>query len=224
MVINNKMGVIFDLDGVLVDTAWAHLLAWKDLAEREGFDMSDEFFYKTFGMQNYQILPDLLGTDVPIERIDRLADWKEQRYREIAADRLVPAEGVAQLIEGLKETGFRLAVGSSAPRANVELMLTAAKLIDNFDVLISSENVTKGKPDPETFATAGAQLSLPPQRCVVVEDAVQGVQAGKAASMAVVAVANTRKREELAEADLVVNSLAEIDATDFVAIIQRTTQ
>ena len=222
MTFNEKsLGVIFDLDGVLVDTAWGHLLAWKDLAEKEGFEISDEFFYSTFGMQNYQIIPQLVGPDVSRKRVDQMGHWKEQRYRQIVADRLVPAEGVTELIDSLKAAGFKLAVGSSAPRANVQLMLTSAKLINNFDILVSGEDVSKGKPDPETFAAAGEKLFLPPHRCVVVEDAVQGVEAGKAAKMSVVAVANTRKRSELSQADIIVDSLADINAQAFINLIQK---
>jgi beta-phosphoglucomutase len=91
--VNGRMGVIFDLDGVLVDSGWAHRQAWCDLAEREGFRMSDEFFTITFGMQNYQILPMLAGRDLSCEEIDRMADWKERRYRELIAEKLALPPG-----------------------------------------------------------------------------------------------------------------------------------
>lgn len=216
----NEMGAIFDLDGVLVDTAWAHLQAWRALAAREGFEMSPEYFYSTFGMQNCQILPELVGQDVPRNEIDRMGDWKEQRYREIIAQKLGPADGVLALLEDLKATGFRLAVGSSAPRPNVELMLGSAEITDYFDAFVCGQDVTHGKPHPETFLTAAAKLAISPDRCVVVEDAVQGVAAGKAGGMVVIAVTSTRKREELAQADLVVDTLAEIGAKDFTRLIE----
>lgn len=213
------IGAIFDLDGVLIHTAQSHLEAWQDLAAIEGFEMPEEFFYRTFGMQNYQILPDLLPPDTPRKEIDRMSDWKEQRYREIVTDRLVPADGVVELLEDLKKAAFRLAVGSSAPRANVRLMLGQAGLMDYFDALVSGEDVSSGKPHPETFTTAGEKLMLSPHRCVVVEDAAQGVEAGKAAGMAVIAVTSTRTRKELAGADRVVDSLAEIKARDFEKLV-----
>ena len=111
---SNDMGVIFDLDGVLVDTGWAHKQSWLDLGEKEGFSMSDEFFYSTFGMQNYMIIPMLIGRELPRDEIDRMADWKERRYREIIADHLEPAEGAKNLLEDLRSSGFHTAVGSSA--------------------------------------------------------------------------------------------------------------
>jgi beta-phosphoglucomutase-like phosphatase (HAD superfamily) len=176
---NGKMGVIFDLDGVLVDTGWAHKQAWWDLAEKEGFDMSDEFFYSTFGMQNYQIIPMLAGQNVASEETGRLSEWKENRYREIISDKLALLPGVSKLLNDLKDSGFLLAIGSSAPRANLELVL---------------------------------------------EDAVQGVEAGKAAMMKVVAVTTTREKADLERADIVVDSLDELRAEDFIKLLNNQNQ
>jgi len=215
---SDSMAVIFDLDGVLIDTGWAHLRAWQELADREGFEMTERFFKDTFGMQNYQIIPMLLP-GISAQELKRMSDWKEHRYRDIIAERLTPADGVAELLNALKRTGFHLAVGSSAPRANLELMLKGARLTHYFDACVSGEDVTAGKPDPATFLKAAERLSITPRRCAIVEDAVQGVQAGKAAAMAVVAVTSTRNRRDLAAADLVVDSLTELEPTDFLHLI-----
>ncbi|MEA3224998.1 MAG: HAD family phosphatase [Planctomycetota bacterium] len=216
---DNDMGVIFDLDGVLVDTGWAHKQSWFDLAEKEGFSISDEFFYSTFGMQNYMIIPMLIGQELPRDEVDRMADWKEQRYREIIADHLEPAEGARSLLGDLKDSGFLTAVGSSAPRANLDLVLERVNLRDCFDACVSGEQVSHGKPAPDTFLKAAEELSLPPGRCAVVEDAVQGVEAGKAAGMPVAAVTTTRKRADLTIADIIVDSLTELTAADFVELL-----
>lgn len=216
---DSPMGVIFDLDGVLVDTGWAHKQAWLDLGAREGFDMSDEFFHSTFGMQNYMIIPMVIGRKLPPDQVDRMSDWKEQRYREIITDHLEPAEGAKSLLDDLKNSGFLTAVGSSAPRANLDLVLERIGLGIYFDVFVSGEQVRHGKPAPDTFLKAAEQLSLAPRRCAVVEDAVQGVEAGKAAGMSVAAVTTTRSRADLARADIVVDSLAELSAQDFVRML-----
>jgi beta-phosphoglucomutase len=217
---DSGMGVIFDLDGVLVDTGWAHKQAWYDLAEKEGFEISDEFFRSTFGMQNDQIVPMLLGRELAREELNRLSEWKEQRYRELIADKLILAEGVKGLLDALKNKGFLLAIGSSAPRANLDLILERLHLQDNFDAYVTSEDINKGKPAPDTFLKAAEKLSLPPGHCIVVEDAVQGVEAGKAAGMPVVAVITTRSREDLAKADIIVDSLAELEAEDFIKLLR----
>lgn len=216
---NRLRGVIFDLDGVLVDTGWAHKQSWYDLAEKEGFAMTDEFFYSTFGMQNYMIIPMLLERKAAQNEINRLSDWKEQRYREIIAEKLVSADGAKPLLGDLKNDDFLLAVGSSAPPANLELVLTRTGLQDYFDAYVSGEDVTNGKPAPDTFLKAAEKLSIDPGMCVVVEDAVQGVEAGKAAGMAVIAVTTTRKRGDLHKADIIVDNLTQLQARQFVELI-----
>ena len=213
-------GVIFDLDGVLADTGWAHKQSWFDLAEKEGFSMTDEFFYGTFGMQNYMIIPMLLGRDTASDEINRLSEWKEQRYREIIADKLDPSEGAKSLLADLKKEGFLLAVGSSAPRANIELVLSRTDLLDYFDAFVAGQDVTRGKPAPDTFLKAAEKLLLEANSCVVVEDAVQGVEAGKAAGMPVVAVTTTRNRDDLNKADIIVDSLAQLQAMQFIDLLR----
>ncbi|NLZ06694.1 MAG: HAD family phosphatase [Phycisphaerae bacterium] len=217
---NCDKGVIFDMDGVLVDSGWAHRQAWFDLAEAEGLEMSDEFFCKTFGMQNDTILP-MLRPGISKPEMDRLSDCKEQRYRELVHSRPKAADGVLALLSDLKADGFRLAIGSSAPRANLDVFWGPLGLADYFQATVTKEQVVEGKPSPETFLKAAGMLSLAPQRCVVVEDALHGVQAARAAGMPVVAVTTTRSRAELACADRVVDSLAELSAEDFVRLLNR---
>lgn len=218
--LNHDKGVIFDMDGVLVDSGWAHRQAWFDLAEAEGLEMSDEFFRKTFGMQNDTILP-MLRPGISKPEMDRLSDYKERRYRELVASQPRAADGVLALLSDLKVSGFRLAIGSSAPRANLDVFWGPLGLADYFEAVVTKEQVIEGKPSPETFLKAAGMLSLAPQRCVVVEDALHGVQAARAAGMPVVAVTTTRSRAELAHADRVVDSLAELKAADFAMLLNQ---
>jgi beta-phosphoglucomutase family hydrolase len=215
---NGGFGVIFDLDGVLVDTGWAHRQAWYDLAAKEGLDMSDEFFSSTFGMQNDTIIP-MLRPGISRDEMNRMADWKEQRYREIVRSQPVLAAGAPALLGDLKANGFRLAIGSSAPRENVNVFWDAARLRDYIEACVTKESVVEGKPHPETFLKAARALGLPPERCAVVEDAVHGVEAAKAARMPVVAVTTTRVRAELLLANRVVDSLVELTSCDFHALL-----
>ncbi len=228
---NSGMGVIFDLDGVLVDTGWAHKQSWYDLAEKEGLNMSDEFFYGTFGMRNDQIIPKLverscrghLARDSRAGRfrhVGQLSDWKEQRYREIIAEKLTLPAGVGELLDDLKKNDFLMAVGSSAPKANLNLCLDRVHIRDYFDACVTGEEVVEGKPAPETFLRAAEKLGLSPQCCVVVEDAAQGVEAGKAAGMPVVAVTTTRDRADLSAADIIVDSLGELTAEAFARLLR----
>jgi len=214
-----QIGVIFDLDGVLVDTGPFHKQSWYDLAAKEGFDMSDELFYSTFGMQNYAIIPILAGRQVPAEEIERMSEWKERRYRELIADKLDLMEGTRELLEDLKSNGFLLAIGSSAPWANLDVVLERCNIRDYFDVCVTGEDVRNSKPAPDTFLKAAEKLKLPPQRCVVIEDSVPGIQAGKAAGMAVVAITTTRKRRDIKDADMIVDSLTVLKADVFINLL-----
>jgi len=215
---DGALGVIFDFDGVLVDSGWAHRQAWFDLAEKEGLEMSDAFFSATFGMQNDTILP-MLKPDISPSEIERLADWKEQRYRDLVRSRPEPAEGATALLSDLKANGFKVAIGSSAPRANVDVFWDSLELSQYIDACVTKEQVSEGKPAPETFLMAARQLSLSPACCAVVEDAVHGVEAGRAAGMPVMAVTTTRTRGELSLAQRVVDSLAELSADDFRTLL-----
>jgi beta-phosphoglucomutase len=216
---DGKLGVIFDMDGVLVDTGWAHRQAWLDLAEKEGLEISDEFFRRTFGMQNAAILP-MLRPDISPQELERLSDWKEQRYRDLMKEHLSLAPGAEALLRDLKRHGFRLAIGSSAPPENLNLFWDRLGLADWFEARVTKEEIARGKPAPETFLKAAEKIGLAPACCAVVEDAVPGVQAAKAAGMPVVAVTTTRTREDLAQADRIVDSLAELKASDFLALLK----
>ncbi|MHC4413055.1 MAG: HAD family hydrolase [Planctomycetota bacterium] len=213
-------GVIFDLDGVLVDTGPFHKQSWYDLAQKEDFQINDENFRSTFGMQNYEILPIFTGRDLPQKEIERLSDWKEQRYRELVSGNLRLLEGVEYLIKDLKNKGFLLAVGTSAPKENLTLIMDQLSLHDCFDAYVTCEDVTKSKPAPDTFIKSAQKLSLHPQHCIVVEDSVHGVQAAKAAGMKVVAVTNTRTRLNLAKADIIVDSLGQLQVDDFIELLR----
>jgi len=219
MTTGKQRGVIFDLDGVLTHTGPAHQHAWQDLAEQHDLSMTDEFFRNTFGMQNYQIIPLLLGRAASPQEITEMSEQKEACYRRIAACQLQAAPGVLSLLDDLKQQGFALAIGSSAPQANVDLAVDSLGIRDSFQAIVTGEQVTQGKPAPDTFLLAAQKLGLDPSQCVVVEDAVQGVEAGKGAGMAVIAVTTTRERAELTQADLIVDCLIEVTAQQAMQLL-----
>ncbi|MHC4149377.1 MAG: HAD family hydrolase [Planctomycetota bacterium] len=217
---SQSRGVIFDLDGVLINTAAFHKKSWFDLADKEGFHMTDHIFCSTFGMQNYQIIPILAGRKLSTEKIQHLSEWKEQRYRRLIKGKLTLLDGARKLIDDLKSTAFLLAIGTSTPLANLDFMLEQIPIRHCFDAYVTGEDVTRGKPAPDTFQKAAQKLALPAHRCVVVEDAVQGVQAAKAATMPVIAVTTTRSRADLQQADLIVEGLEQLKAHDFLNLLK----
>lgn len=192
--------VIFDFDGVVIDSHEAHERSWFALAAELGEELSRETFVATFGQRNESILPFLgWAEEGDRERIQQLGDRKEGLYREILrAEGIEPLPGVVALLEDLAAAGIPCAIGTSTPRANVECVLEITGLGGFFHDIAASEDVTRGKPDPEVFLKAAAKLGAEPAACVVIEDAHVGIRAAKAAGMKSLAVTTTHPAESLA--------------------------
>ncbi|MFN3422080.1 MAG: HAD family hydrolase [Armatimonadota bacterium] len=218
-------GALFDLDGVIVDSSQFHYESWVKLGEEVGFVMTPEFFRKTFGQRNDLIIKQL----VPNATDEQIVKWgarKEELYREVARGRLVPLRGAMELIRGLKELGFKLAIASSTPRVNIAFAIEQLNMGELFDNFVGAEDVKRGKPDPEVFLTAAQKVGVPPERCVVFEDAIAGVIAAKSGGMKCVAVTTTNPKGALVEAgaDLVVDSLVEITPQQVIALLEEEKQ
>jgi beta-phosphoglucomutase len=206
--------VIWDVDGTLVDTAELHFRAWVDLCRDLGHDFTRPEFAATFGRRNPEIIRYLFGSRFDAAAIDDLGYRKEELYKAGARQGVSLLPGVRELLEGLHAAGFRQAIGSSAPRGNVDLILEMTGAARFFDAIVSAEDTTRGKPDPQVFLVAAEKLGVPPRRCLVMEDAVAGVEAAKAGGMKCVGVTfvGHHPDESLrrAGADLVVKTLAEV--------------
>ena len=206
--------VLWDMDGVLVDTEPFHWQAWEKLSREAGFPMSYDDFRRTFGWRNEEILRELLGPDISDQRVAELGHRKEKLYRDAVRGNVKPLPGAIELLRKLREAGFRQAVASSAPGANVELILKDLEIKGDFDAVLCDRDVERGKPDPQIFLRAAERLSVVPARCLVIEDAVMGVRAARSAGMACLAVTTTHPAEGLREADWVMASLAEMTVED----------
>lgn len=196
-----NLGVIFDMDGVLVDSTEAHFRSWQALAAEVGTPYPRSVFDRTYGMHNRQSIPIWLGRDVSDPELQRLSDRKEEQYRQAARQTLQEIPGAADLARRLKADGFRLAVGTSGPLANARLALEILDLARVFDAVSSGDEVQDGKPDPAIFLNAARRLGLPPSHCAVIEDSPPGIEAARRAGMLAIAIPTSRKREELTEAD-----------------------
>ncbi len=176
--------VIWDLDGTLGDSEEYHWLSWQHVLVPEGVSITCDQFLASFGQKNDRILRDWIGPDIDAARIARIGDAKEAEYRRLAVERgLKPLPGAAEWVARLHDARWRQAIGSSAPRANVEAMLHALKMERAFEVVVTAEDVTAGKPDPQVFLAAASRLGVPPARSVVVEDAAAGIEAARRAGM-----------------------------------------
>src|SRR5947209_7269878 len=181
-------GVIWDVDGTLVDTAELHFRAWADLAAELGQSFTRADFAATFGRRNPEILRQLFGGRYGDGDIADLGDRKENLYRAAAGRGVELLPGVRSLLQGLHAAGFRQAIGSSAPRANLDLILRLTDTARFFQAVVSMEDTQRGKPDPQVFLVGAERLGVPPARCVVMEDAVAGVRAAHAGRMRCIAV------------------------------------
>lgn len=211
--------VIFDLDGVLVDSSLFHRESWRLVGRERGFEMTDELFWRTFGMPNRQILPMLLGHSLTEAEIAELSDRKEQAYRSLAAGKMQATPGAVDFVRSVQSAGFRIALGSSTPWSNIAVVLDTLGIRSAFEQIVCSDDVTHGKPHPEVFLKAAEKLGVEPVQCVVIEDAVVGVDAALAAGMACLAVTTTHPAEKLARAHRVVPDLTHVGPDDLAALI-----
>ena len=209
--------VLWDMDGVLVDTGPYHFAAWRELFRSVGRELSEAEFQRTFGLRNKAILQATLG-ELPPERIEELSLRKEELFRRAIAGKAQATPGSLALLRRMKDAGLLTAVVSSAPRLNVETLLASLGVSDAFDLIVAEEDVERGKPDPQGYLCAAERLGVAPADCVVIEDAPGGVEAAKRAGMRCIGLAAGRLSAELAAADLVVGSLEEQAVYSFLDI------
>ena len=189
----NGLGVIFDMDGVLVDSYWAHFEAWNRMLARHGVAMTREQFAETFGQTNRDIIPAMWGARAGNDA-DTWGDEKEADYRDIIRENFPEMDGAGELIASLAAAGFLLAIGSSGPPDNVAAVLAASPGCEHIAATVDASDVTRGKPDPQVFLKAAEKLGLAPSHCAVVEDAPAGLDAARGAKMAAIAITGTAPR------------------------------
>ena len=209
--------VLWDMDGTLIDSEEFHWISWRDTMDKEGIPITHEQFLATFGQRNDSILQQWLGPAASAERIERIGSAKELRYRELVRRHgMKPLPGVASWLRRLHETGWFQAIGSAAPRENIEVVLEALSATEYFQAIVSAEDVHHGKPDPEVYLVAASRLGASPESSIVVEDAVAGVEAARNAGMRSIGVS---RKGNLLPADIVVQSLEQLDANAFEALL-----
>jgi beta-phosphoglucomutase family hydrolase len=216
----DNYGVIFDLDGVIVDTEPIHYESWVKLAKEIGVKMKKQFFEDTFGQQSVAITRKLVGPKVNQKLVEQWADLKEIYYREMVKDKLQPLPGVIKLLKELNKNKFKLAIGSSGPPNNVDLTLNTLKIRDYFNVITTAADVLRGKPEPDVFLITAQKLNLKPQNCVVIEDAPVGITAAKRANMKVIALQTTYSKKDLINASITVQDLRFITIDDILKLIE----
>jgi beta-phosphoglucomutase len=203
--------VIFDMDGVLIDSFRAHFESWRALAREHGLEMTEARFRETFGRTSREIVRHFWGNAVESnDEIDRLDRRKEALYRDLVSRDFPVMDGAVELLDDLHGEGIALAIGSSGPPENIDLALDMLGRRALFGAVVTGMQVTRGKPDPQVFELAADRLEVRPSRCVVVEDAPAGVEAAHRAGMKAVALLSTGRTEDdlrTVGPDLTVSSL-----------------
>lgn len=208
-------GVLFDMDGVLVNNTQAHVKAFEIFCERYGVEDWQHKLQTAFGMGNDDIMRLILPEEIIREKgMKALGEEKEAIYREVYAPEIRPVRGLVELLEELRRRGIRCAVGSSGCRENVDFVLSNCGITDYFSCIVSGDRVTRCKPDPEIYLLAAEGLHLPSAECLVFEDARVGITAARRAGAGrIVALATTLSRDILetqTEADVIIDDFASI--------------
>ncbi len=202
---NAGRAVLWDMDGTLIDSEDLHWIAWRNTLANEGIFITHGQFLSSFGQRNDSILPRWLGAGATPERMERIANAKEEVYRRrVRRNGISPLPGVANWLHRLHQEGWLQAIASAAPRANVDAVLEALSATHIFQAIASAEDVHRGKPDPEVYLTAAARVGVPPEQCIVVEDALAGIEGARRAGMKCIGVSRDGKH---LPADVVVQSL-----------------
>lgn len=210
--------VIWDMDGVLIDSLPTHVEAWQVILKRFGYDYTYEQMTPLFGMTDVNVLKTLSGERFTESERGALAQEKESIYQDLISQKLQPLPGVIPWLENFRAAGLKQALASSSTVKSISIILNALQINSFFDAVISGEG-GPSKPNPMVFLRAAEKMTIPPQSCLVVEDAVVGVQAAKAAGMRCLAVTTTNPEEKLQQADLIVARLNQLTISALQSIL-----
>lgn len=211
--------VLWDMDGVLVDTGEYHFKAWKDTLQEYDIHYSRDTFRSTFGMNNRGLLQRVLGDRYTTALYRSISHQKEKTFREMIQGKIRLLPGVLPLLEDLQRSKIPQAIASSAPIENIRAIITELELQPFFQAVTSASHMP-GKPDPTVFLSTANELEVPAENCIVIEDAVTGVEAAHRAGMKCIAVTTTNPIKDLKHADLIVETLSGLDLEDLSRLLQ----
>jgi beta-phosphoglucomutase family hydrolase len=203
--------VLWDMDGVIADTADYHYGAWQEVFRERGVAFSKADFMRHFGQRHDTIVKFALGDKLTPEQVEAISAKKQAIYRHNVAKNIKALPGVILLIKSLNQNHIKTAIASSAVAANIDIILRGLGIENAFQAIAYGTEVVEGKPSPEIFQLAAQKLGVKPGNCVVIEDAIAGVAAAKSAGMKCVAVTNSHPSKSLKKADLIIDSLKKVD-------------
>lgn len=203
--------VLWDMDGVIADTADYHYSAWRDVFKERGVAFSKADYMRHFGQRHDTIIRFALGDKLSPKEVDAITENKQALYRRRVSRNIVPLPGAIKLIKLLDKHGIKTAIASSAVRKNIDVILRGLDIENLFQAIVFGTEVAEGKPSPQIFQLAATKLDVKPANCVVIEDAIAGVDAAKRAVMKCIAVTNSHPGARLKHADLIVDTLEKVD-------------
>ena len=204
------LAIIWDMDGVIADTGIYHCRSWQFAFKKQGKTFTEENFQSIFGQRNDTIIRKIMAREMTQSEIDKIANDKEVFFRDAVKSNVTPFPGVITLLKMLEPNNISAAVASSAPLENIHLILAEAGVAEYFQAIVFGREVSEGKPSPQVYLKAAQKLGAEPANCIVIEDAVAGVEGAKRARMHCIAVTNTHEAFGLNQADLVVDSLEKV--------------
>ena len=214
-----KWAVIFDMDGVIVDSNPCHKIALQQFCEKHGHTLSEQQLReKIYGRTNKEWIANVFGA-LPEKQVQALAEEKEALYRELFRQYIQPVKGLIGFLDQLDQYQIARAIGTSAPQSNVVFTLSKTGTQKYFDIILNETVVTHGKPHPEIYLKVAQALGLPNSQCVVIEDSLSGVEAGKAAGSKVVGITTTHTAEELAHTDCIIRDFEELTIEKLQALV-----
>jgi beta-phosphoglucomutase len=207
----SKKVVLWDMDAVISHSYSLHFAAWREIFAKRSIELTKRDFTELFGARDDLLVGSIMGRELPGKDVQSMVQEKEEAFRRKAKGRIKPFPGVVRLLNTLRKGNFRLGLVSPAPREDIELTVSELELAGTFNCVVSGQEVSEGKPSPQIYLLAAEKLQATANDCVVVEDSRLGVKAAKAAGMKCLAVASSHRRENLREADAVVDSLENVD-------------
>ena len=212
--------VIFDMDGVIVDSNPYHAQAWIQFCKDYNVPLNEDEIPKLiYGKTNKVALKEVFKKDFSPEEADRLGEEKEAIYRELHQKDMEPVKGLIPFLRMLKQNNIATAVATNAPVSNLNFTLERINIRQYFDKLIDATMVKEGKPDPDIYLKAAEKLNMAPEKCIVMEDSIPGVEAGLRANMKVVALTTTHSREELAHTHLVIEDFEDLTLDKLMSLL-----
>lgn len=219
---NKEIAIIFDMDGVICHTNPYHSLAFREFFSTRNLAPTDEEFAQhMFGKSNSYILSHFLKRKIEGEELLQLEQEKEGLFRKIYEPNVQPISGLVEFINNLKNNGAKLGVATSAPYANLELILNKVPIREILGSIMASEDVKKHKPDPEVYLTSAKNLGMLPDQCIVFEDSFSGVSAALNAGMKVVGVLTSHTKEELPPCNLYIDDYKDLSYDTISRLIDK---